>query len=231
MEYILGIETGTDVCSVSLSCDGRTVAVKESGAGNDHAKRLAPLIEEILSDNGLVSKELSAVAVSSGPGSYTGLRIGVSTAKGLCYALDIPLISVGSLTSLVNVALATAGELPAGTMLCPMIDARRMEVYAQVFHTGARPLSEVGAHIIDKDSFGEYIDRSARYLIFGNGADKCREVLDGPKVRYLDIRPSASGLVVPAWEKYRRREFEDTAYFEPFYLKDFIVTASSKKML
>ncbi|MCC8035693.1 MAG: tRNA (adenosine(37)-N6)-threonylcarbamoyltransferase complex dimerization subunit type 1 TsaB [Rikenellaceae bacterium] len=229
MAYILGIETGTDVCSVSLSRDGETAAVKESGGGNDHARTLAVLIDGILKENGIGPEKLGAVAVSGGPGSYTGLRIGVSTAKGLCYGAGIPLISVGSLYSLAAVAIEQQGPFTAGTILCPMIDARRMEVYARLYDHDLRPLSQTGAHIISSDSFAENISEYEKFLIFGSGAAKCREVLANPKVEYLDVRPSASGLVAAAWEKYRAGEFEDAAYFEPFYLKDFVVTASRKK--
>ncbi|MCD8174168.1 MAG: tRNA (adenosine(37)-N6)-threonylcarbamoyltransferase complex dimerization subunit type 1 TsaB [Alistipes sp.] len=230
MALILGIETGTDICSVSLSEEGRLLAVQGSDQGNDHARRLAPLIDEILTANGRNPADLKAVAVSSGPGSYTGLRIGVSTAKGLCFGLGIPLIGVGSLYSLASVAVEDKGPA-AGTLLCPMIDARRMEVYAQVFDCVLEPRSEVGAHIIDGESFRKFIDRSERFIIFGNGAVKCHRVLSDPKVEFIDVRPSASGLVKAAWEKYRAGLFEDTAYFEPFYLKDFIVTASRKPLL
>lgn len=230
MALILGIETGTDICSVSLSEGGRLIDVRGSAEGNDHARRLAPLIDEVLAGNGRKPTDLGAVAVGSGPGSYTGLRIGVSTAKGLCYGLGIPLIGVGSLYSLASVALGSHA-FPAGSLLCPMIDARRMEVYAQVFDTSLEARSDIGAHIIDSESFGEFIDRSERFVIFGNGAAKCRDLLRSPKVEYIEILPSAAGLVTAAWEKYRAGRFEDTAYFEPFYLKDFIVTASRKPLL
>ncbi|MCD8072478.1 MAG: tRNA (adenosine(37)-N6)-threonylcarbamoyltransferase complex dimerization subunit type 1 TsaB [Alistipes sp.] len=230
MVYILGIETGTDICSVSLSKEGEAPAVMDSGAGNDHARTLAVLIEQILKEAGISPSGLSAVAVSSGPGSYTGLRIGVSTAKGLCYGAGIPLIAVGSLYSLAAVAVAQAGPFEAGTVLCPMIDARRMEVYARLYDGGLNPLSDTGAHIIDRESFGDAISRAGKFVIFGNGAAKCREVLAGPKVEYIDVRPSGAGLVRAAWEKYRAGKFKDAAYFEPFYLKDFVVTTSRKKL-
>ncbi|MDL2320307.1 tRNA (adenosine(37)-N6)-threonylcarbamoyltransferase complex dimerization subunit type 1 TsaB [Alistipes sp. OttesenSCG-928-B03] len=236
MALILGIETGTDICSVSLSRDGELLALRESEGGQDHARKLAVYIDEILRSNDYAPDELDAVAVGRGPGSYTGLRIGVSTAKGMCYALGIPLVAVGSLEALAWVATEDneAGILDVeewgSAMLCPMIDARRMEVYAQVFDSAVRPVSEVGAHIITPESFAEHISPDREFVIFGNGAAKCVDTLPSEGVKYVEVTPSARGLVRPAHEAFAAGRFEDIAYFEPFYLKDFVVTSSKKRM-
>lgn len=235
MSLILSIETGTDICSAALSRDGELIALRESTGGQEHARKLALYIDELLKGNDYDPEELDAVAVGKGPGSYTGLRIGVSTAKGICYALGIPLIGVGSLEALANVAAEDyeAGILDvddwASAKLCPMIDARRMEVYAQVFDSSGIALSQPGAHVITGDSFSEFIG-SGEFVIFGNGAAKCIGTLPEAGVRFVDVAPSARGSVKPAYEAFRAGRFEDTAYFEPFYLKDFVVTASKKKL-
>ena len=236
MALILGIETGTDICSVSLSRGDELVALRESEGGQDHARKLALYIDEILRSNECGPDELDAVAVGKGPGSYTGLRIGVSTAKGLCYGLGIPLIAVGSLDALAWVA---AEDYEAGildiedwdrALLCPMIDARRMEVYAQVFSHMVKPLSEVAAEVVTTESFAEYIRADREFVIFGNGAAKCVDVLPREGVKFVEVTPSARGLVKPAFEAFNAARFEDIAYFEPFYLKDFVVTTSKKKI-
>jgi tRNA threonylcarbamoyladenosine biosynthesis protein TsaB len=216
---ILGIETSTDICSVALLRGGEVVALRESG-GSEHARLLAVYIDEVMREAGLDAHGLEAVAVSAGPGSYTGLRIGVSTAKGLCYALGIPLIAVGSLDAL---ACQVAGRFDEGAVLCPMIDARRMEVYAQLFDHDARPLGEVEAVVVTEDSF-----RDAS-VIFGSGAAKCAPML--PWARYIDVCASARGLARGAAEAFAARRFVDTAYFEPLYLKDFVATTPKKKLL
>lgn len=237
MPLILGIETGTDICSVSLSRGDRLIALRESDNGQDHARKLASYIDEILRTNDCAPEELDAIAVGKGPGSYTGLRIGVSTAKGMCYGLEIPLIAVGSMEALAWVAAEdyNAGILDVedwdNALLCPMIDARRMEIYAQVFDTHIRPLNEVDAHIITPESFGEYIRADREFVIFGNGAAKCADVLPKEGVRLVDVTPSARGLVIPALRAYNDAKFEDLAYFEPLYLKDFVVTTSRKKII
>lgn len=235
MALILCIETGTDICSVGIARDGRLLSLRESDEGRDHAKKVGVFVDELLRENRLSPDELDAVAVGMGPGSYTGLRIGVSFAKGLCYGIRKPLIAVGSLDALAEVARE---DYDAGIVdvddwdtarLCPMVDARRMEVYARVFDTKGAALSEVKAEVIDAGSFAEWRGGKSPFVIFGNGARKCRETL--PDARFIEVAPSARGLARLAQEAFDAGRFEDTAYFEPFYLKDFVVTASKKKLL
>lgn len=225
------------MCSVALARDGKMFALRESGQGRDHARNVAVYVDELLKENGMAPGELDAVAVGQGPGSYTGLRIGVSFAKGMCYALGIPLIAVGSPESL---AYSVLEEQRAGilgvedwdkALLCPMIDARRMEVYTQVFDSALRPMTEVAAEVVDAGSFGAFIGRGHEFLIFGDGAAKCAEVLPREGVRLIDITASARGLCTEAQRKFDAGLTEDIAYFEPFYLKDFVVTSSKKKVL
>lgn len=234
MSLILCIETGTDICSVGLARDGELVSLRESDEGRDHAKNVAVFVDELLRENDVAAEELSAVAVGMGPGSYTGLRIGVSFAKGLCYGLQIPLVAVGSLDSLVQVAREDyeAGIIDVeqwdDAVLCPMVDARRMEVYTQMFDAKGQSLNEVKAEIIAEDSFAEW--RSGRpFVIFGNGAAKCQEVLSD--AIFVNVTPSARGLAALAHQRFEAGQTEDIAYFEPFYLKDFIVIPSKKKLL
>ena len=234
MALILCIETGTDICSVGLSRDGELVSLRESVEGRDHAKRVGVFVDELLRENGIAPDELEAIAVGMGPGSYTGLRIGVSFAKGMCYGLQIPLVAVGSLDALAEVAIEDneAGILNVenwdNAVLCPMVDARRMEVYTQMFSPQGEPLNEVSAEIVTPESFAEW-RKERQLVIFGNGAAKCCEVL--PDATYIDITPSARGLARLAEQRLQQGKTEDIAYFEPFYLKDFIVIPSKKKLL
>lgn len=231
---ILCIETGTDICSVALARDGEMIALRESDLGKDHARKVGVFTQEILRENNIEPDELDAVAVGKGPGSYTGLRIGVSFAKGLCYALQIPLIAVDSLRSL---ASCLVEEVEAGIVtiegwervaLCPMIDARRMEVYAELFDSQLNPLSEVVAEVVDDRSFSEVLLDGRKLVIFGNGAEKCCGILEWAE--FVNVAPSARGLCAEAERRYAAEEFEDVAYFEPFYLKDFVVTTSKKRL-
>lgn len=236
MALILSIETGTDVCSVALANDGELMALRESDEGRDHAKKVALFVDELLRETCVQPDDLDAIAVGKGPGSYTGLRIGVSFAKGMCYALNIPLIAIGSLDALTEVAredydagiLDIEDEEWASARLCPMVDARRMEVYAQVFDNEGKPLSEVTAEVVTEESFAQW-RKAGRFVIFGNGARKCCETLGD--VICVDVAPSARGIVRLAEEAFNAARFEDIAYFEPFYLKEFLVIPSKKKLL
>ena len=234
MALILCIETGTDICSVGLSRDGELISLRESDEGRDHAKRVGVFVDELLRENDVAPDELDAIAVGMGPGSYTGLRIGVSFAKGMCYGLQIPLVAVGSLDALAQVAIEDneAGILDVDNwddaVLCPMVDARRMEVYTRLFDAKGEALSEVSAEIVTEESFAEW-RKDRQLVIFGNGAAKCREVL--PDATYVNITPSARGLARLAEQQLQEGKTEDIAYFEPFYLKDFIVIPSKKKLL
>lgn len=234
MALILAIETGTDICSVALIRDGELIALRESDEERNHAKKIAVFVDELLREYDIAAEELDAVAVSKGPGSYTGLRIGVSFAKGLCYGQNIPLVAVGSLDSLVEVAREDfeAGIIDIeqwdNALLCPMIDARRMEVYTQLFDTDGVAQSEVEAKIIDTESFAE--ERKDRpFIIFGNGAKKCTEVLEG--ATFIEVVPSARGMARLAERAFAEGKTEDVAYFEPFYLKDFVVGTAKKSLL
>ena len=233
MALILCIETGTDICSVGLARDGEIVSLRESDEGRDHASKVGVFVDELFRQTGITPDEIDAVAVGKGPGSYTGLRIGVSFAKGLCYGTGKPLIAVGSLDALMEVAREDyeAGIIDVpdwGTAkLCPMVDARRMEVYAQIFDTEGNPLTEVAAEVVDDHSFAVW-RKEGRLVIFGNGAVKCAEVL--PDVTFVDVVPSVRGMAPRAQKAFDRGEFADVAYFEPFYLKDFVVTTSKKKL-
>jgi tRNA threonylcarbamoyladenosine biosynthesis protein TsaB len=247
MSHILCIETGTDKCSVALARDGELVALRESSGERDHAARVATYTDEVLGSAGISVRDLAAVAVSRGPGSYTGLRIGVSFAKGLCYGLGLPLVGVGSLDALCAVvrekqdeslrssardnapcnAADSKNEPCKGGILIPMIDARRMEVFGQVFDGAGNPLTAPEAWIIDEGSLAEWRDRGP-VTIFGSGAAKCRELL--PWADYIEVQPSAAGMIPLATQAMAAGKIEDTAYFEPFYLKDFVVTTTKKKL-
>lgn len=234
MALILCIETGTDICSVGIARDGELISLRESDEGRDHARQVAVFVDELLEEMGLQPDELDAIAVGKGPGSYTGLRVGVSFAKGLAYGLGKPLLAVGSLDALTEVAREDyeAGILDVDgweeAVLCPMVDARRMEVYTQRFDSRGNALSEVSAEVIDAESFAAERVSERPFVIFGNGAKKCEEVLSGAV--WVPVAPSARGLVRLAEEAFTAGRFEDIAYFEPFYLKDFVVIASKKKL-
>lgn len=224
MPTILHIESATLTCSVAVSRNGETLALKETHDQTySHSEKLVVFIDDAIKQAGLKPSDLDAVCVSKGPGSYTGLRIGVSAAKGLCYGLGIPLLSVGSLESMANWAKTEFSEqLTDVSFLFPMIDARRMEVYEQLFNASLKELQPVSAEIIDETSFAAELEKG-KVAFFGDGAAKCKEVINHPNAIFLDdFNPSARGMVALAEAKFTAKQFEDVAYFEPYYLKDFV---------
>lgn len=224
MALILNIETATKNCSVSLAENGKVIAIKELNDGNySHAEKLHVFIEQVMTESNKSLSELDAVAVSKGPGSYTGLRIGVSSIKGLCYALNIPLISVDTLES-----LSRQVENQEGYII-PMLDARRLEVYSSVFDTTHHQIREIKAEVLTANSFKEYLNKNKVYFI-GDGVKKTKELINHPNAFFIDDKlPSANEVAVLSFDKFQKKIFENTAYFEPFYLKDFVVTRSKKK--
>ncbi|HNZ61988.1 MAG TPA: tRNA (adenosine(37)-N6)-threonylcarbamoyltransferase complex dimerization subunit type 1 TsaB [Paludibacteraceae bacterium] len=227
---ILHIETSTQVCSVALSNGTECIFSKFTNEeGMNHAKLLNGFIAEAMNVLNNDFHSLNAVAVSSGPGSYTGLRIGVSTAKGLCYGLNIPLISVGTLDIMAVAALNSINEKDA--LLCPMLDARRMEVYAAIYNTDLEVVRPVAADIVDNSTYKEILDQNSVYF-FGNGMNKCKPLLQQHAHAYFidDVFPLAENMVPLALKAYQQKQFVDTAYFEPFYLKEFQTTTTRKKM-
>lgn len=227
MATILQIETATQVCSAAISRDGETIALKEEMASNIHAGSLTLFIKAAMDDAKLAFADLDAIAVSKGPGSYTGLRIGVSTAKGLCYALDKPLIAIDTLKMMADGFL----KLNAGYegLICPMLDARRMEVFTAVFDGDLANVQPTMAKIIDEQSFAEL--NPAQLVFIGDGAMKCRSVLQQANAVFVDSNfNSAANMSSLADEAYLAGQFEDVAYFEPFYLKDFVFSTPKKKV-
>ena len=215
--YILNIETATKNCSVSLAKNGRTIlCIEAAEQGYSHAEKLHVFIDEILKETGIIFKDLNAIAVSKGPGSYTGLRIGISTAKGLCYALEIPLISVDTLQ-----VLAKKISIENG-LIVPMIDARRMEVYSAVFDANHNKIMEVQAEILTENSYAEMTETI--YFV-GDCQEKCKTVLVKDNFHFLPeiVFPSANEMSILSYEKFIKNDFENVAYFEPFYLKDFLI--------
>ncbi len=230
MSFILHIDTTTKLCSVALAKDGILVSLKEEyDEQYSHAEKLNLFIEQALVEANLTLHDLSAVAVSKGPGSYTGLRIGVSSAKGICYGLNIPLIST---ETLLNLAFACRvkikQQIQGGDILIPMLDARRMEVYSQIFDTQLNTVREIKAEIINDTSFSEYTQQQV--FLFGDGASKCAETLNRNNIHVIaNIHPSARYMIDFAHEKFIAKQFEDVAYFEPFYLKEFVAGPPAKK--
>jgi tRNA threonylcarbamoyladenosine biosynthesis protein TsaB len=229
MSRILLIETSTALCSVALAIEGKIAATRESDQPRAHAAMTAPFIKGLLDDAGMLAVDLDAVCVSAGPGSYTGLRVGVSTAKGICFAAGVPLLAVGTLDVLVSQARDN-GLIPEGCRhVIPLLDARRMEVYTAVFTPDGQRLTEVEPRVIDAESFSA--ERAEGPVLFiGDGAAKCSEALAGPQVRFVQTFPHASAMLGPALREFEAGHFQDTAYFEPFYLKDFIATVSRRKL-
>lgn len=228
MSCILNIDTSTNVCSVAVSQDGACIFDKEDHSGPNHAERLGTFVDEALSfiDNHAIP--LDAVAVSCGPGSYTGLRIGVSMAKGICYGRDVKLLAVPTLELLCVPVLLREMVTDDDALLCPMLDARRMEVYAQLFTRSLREVRPIQADVVDADTYREYLDKHPVYL-FGNGAMKCKEVIDHPNAHFIEgIEALAKNMLPLAERRMAREEFEDVAYFVPFYLKDFVAKQPRK---
>lgn len=222
MERIILLETSTNLCSAALVEDGVITAYRESSQPRAHASLTAVFVDEILRERGLAPSDCDAVCVSKGPGSYTGLRVGVSSAKGICFGARLPLLSVGTLDTLVYQAIAE-GLVPEGcTHIVPMVDARRMEVYTAVFSPDGKRLTEVEPKIIDQDSFSE-ITKTGPVLFIGDGAGKCESVIGG-NATFVQCCPKASAMLVPAVNAFRQKMFEDVAYFEPFYLKEFVAS-------
>jgi tRNA threonylcarbamoyladenosine biosynthesis protein TsaB len=228
MPKILCIETATEVCSVAISSQGKLLALEENHEGNAHASPLHLLVPKVLDSAGIALQDLDAIAVSKGPGSYTGLRVGVSTAKGYCYALGIPLIGINTLESLVRGQGLGERQQETTSLYVPMLDARRMEVYCAVFDNQANMLQETEAKIIDETSFADLFEDNEIYFL-GNGAAKCKSIITHPNARFLDdVLCTAKGMVQVAFEAFQSKRFENTAYFEPFYLKDFVGTTPKK---
>ena len=233
MQRIILIETSTALCSVALAEDGNIIAYRESSAPKAHASLTSVFIDEMLKERGITLADCDAICVSKGPGSYTGLRVGVSTAKGLCFGSGKPLLAVGTLDTLV--AQATAERLTVipdligdPIHIIPMIDARRMEVYTAVFENG-KQITETVPVIVDETSFTEYLEKGP-CLFIGDGAGKCADVIKHPNAHFLQCWPEASAMLRPALDAYKEERFEDVAYFEPFYLKEFVATVSKKKL-
>ena len=229
METIILIETSTALCSTALVENGVLTSYRESSAPKAHASLTAVFIQEMLDERGLTLADCDAVCISKGPGSYTGLRVGVSTAKGLCFGSGKPLIAVGTLDTLVAQALEAVPDNVEGfKFIIPMIDARRMEVYAAVFENGTQ-ITETSPVIVDETSFAEYLEQGP-CLFIGDGAGKCADVIKHPNAHFHQCWPKASAMLPPAIEAYKEKRFEDVAYFEPFYLKEFVATVSKKKL-
>ena len=223
MTYILSIETATTNCSVSLSRNGKTVFLKEDNSINySHAESLHVFIDAVLNEAGITSKNLDAVAISKGPGSYTGLRIGVSAAKGLCFALDKPLISIPTLEVLAHQVVCSEGAIVS------MLDARRLEVYAAIYNSNYNEIKETEAKILDSNAFAEQLNHGKIYFV-GNGVEKTKVLINHPNAIFVEDKlPSANQMSLLAYNKYKISDFEDVAYFEPYYLKDFVALKSSK---
>ena len=229
MERIVLIETSTALCSTALAENGAIISYRERSAPKAHASQTVVFIKELLEERGLFPQDCDVFCVSMGPGSYTGLRVGVSTAKGLCFGSGKPLMAVGTLDTLV----AQTREIPGldGDLkyVIPMIDARRMEVYTAVFTPEGKQLTETAPAIIDENSFAEQLEQG-QCLFIGDGAGKCADVIRHPNAHFIQCNPKASAMLIPATSAYKEKRFEDVAYFEPFYLKEFVATVSMKKL-
>lgn len=226
MERIILIETSTAMCSTAMCEDGTVTCRRESSENRAHASLTAVFVDEMLKERGCTLKDCSAVCISEGPGSYTGLRVGVSTAKGLCFGAGIPLLSIGTLEVLVAQALQPGEKFK---YIVPMIDARRMEVYTAVFDGDGARLGETEAKVIDGNSFSDILGQGP-VLFIGDGAGKCAGTITHPDAHFLQTCPKAMYMAGPAVREFKEKRFKDVAYLEPFYLKDFVATVSRKKM-
>ena len=235
MGKILILESSTEVCSVALSNNGQLIDFLEDKNGQNHARLLTVYIDELLRKNNTAVSEIMAVAVSKGPGSYTGLRIGVSVAKGFCYANQIPLIAVSTLEAMAQEAIRISSDLLHQTekpkLFCPMMDARRMEVYTCLFDENGKEIEPVSAKIITSTTFENELQKNT-VVFFGNGAAKCKKEISSDNAIFIEqIYASATLMCKLAFESYTKKEFVDVAYFEPFYLKDFIATVPKNNVL
>lgn len=232
---ILHLETATNVCSVALSEGDTLLAFKETDEDRSHGSVLTVFMQKVLDQASYKASDIDAIAISKGPGSYTGLRIGVSVSKGFAYAQNIPVIGIPTLRVLTKAAMQDPRlkDIQKGSapfLFCPLIDARRMEVYTALYSEQEDEIEEVSAKIIDENSFNEYLEKR-NILFFGNGSDKIAEVITHQHAHFLTgVTPSAKHMLPMALKAYKEKNFEDTAYFEPFYLKDFIATIPKKKM-
>lgn len=223
--YILNLETSTKNCSVSISKNGKIIALKEIAEVNfSHAENLPKFIEETLKESSLKLKDLSAVAIGKGPGSFTGLRIGVSSAKGFCFGLDIPLISIPTLAILAYASKSTKG------FIIPMLDARRLEVFSCVFDVNYKLVSPTNNELLDENPFNEYLEKD-KVIFIGDAVQKTKEIITHKNADFIEAFPSAKEMAKLSFEKFIKQDFENVAYFEPFYLKDFKVTVSKKNLL
>lgn len=220
---ILYIETATDVCSVALSRGAEVIGLKEEAGGNNHAKHLLPFVDEVLKQGGCTVSDLNGVAVSVGPGSYTGLRIGVSTAKGIAYTAGIPVMAVGTLESIAQGARESWTDASTEPLqIVPMLDARRMEVFTTRYDFDMKSLEEISAKIVDENTFAELLSEH-KVLFCGNGMPKCREILSAnPNAFFVEVPVSAKNMLPAALRKWQNNDFENVAYFEPFYLKEYV---------
>lgn len=227
---LLLIETSTEVCSVALSRGEKILSHRVVNEPKSHARIIALLVEEVIKEGGISIDDCDAVVVSEGPGSYTGLRVGVSFAKGICYGAGKPLIAVSSLELLARLAISDGEGMSEDAVIVPMIDARRMEVYAAKYDVFCNPLSNTEAVILDEKSFSDELSKGV-VIFTGYGAEKFKDIINHPNAQFRLIGADARGMVISALKKYNSREFADVAYFEPFYLKDFVAGVTKKRLL
>jgi tRNA threonylcarbamoyladenosine biosynthesis protein TsaB len=231
---IICLETATNLCSVALCDSEGLISLRESNESKSHASQLTVFIGEILKESSIRASDLEAIAVSKGPGSYTGLRIGVSVAKGFAYAASIPLIGIETTLSMfwgISENLNNKNVVNKNTLFCPMLDARRMEIYYAIYSSEGKTIKDISAEIIREDSFSN-IPESQKIIFFGDGAIKCKEVIKRTNIHFADdFRISASFMHIPAYQAIKNHNYEDVAYFEPLYLKDFITSIPRKNIL